>query len=128
MNKKISELYKKVNELMKANGNFDIKQFETVKADLEHLIGKELDTVAEEKMEKDFAASIQKALLKALDGNPSLDMISIVEQTVAQAGAEYRPIKSKYMNDAVDFFIDYLDFENTPEKETQEEDDEDEQS
>lgn len=120
--KKIDEM-KKVLELMKANQNFDITVFESVVKDLEDIIGKELDRADEQKMEAELAGNIQKALLKALDGNPSLDMISIVEQIVSQSGNEYRAIKTKYMNDAVSFFIDYLGFEDSKQKTTPVEDD-----
>lgn len=131
--KKIDEM-NKVLELMKANQNFDVSVFEAVVKDLENIIGKEIDRADEVKMENDLATNIQKALLKALDGNPSLDMISIVEQIVTQSGNEYRAIKTKYMNDAVSFFIDYLGFKPAEPEQTKpdiieelEEDDDDEQ-
>ena len=108
MNEKINELYKKVNVLMQASGNFDVGQFEQVKQELEQLLGKELDDADEKKMEHGLAENAQKAILKALDGQPSLEMISIVDQIVSQAGGEYKAIKSKYMHDAVDLFIEYL--------------------
>lgn len=115
--KKIEEM-QKVLELIKANQNFDIAVFEAVVKDLESIIGKELDRADETKMENELAENIQKTLLKALDGNPSLDMISIVEQIVSQSGNEYRAIKTRYMNDAVSFFIDYLGIEDTTKRAT----------
>jgi len=132
MNEEKIEEMNKILELIKANQNFDVAVFEAVVKDLETIIGKEIDRADETKMETELAATIQKTLLKALDGNPSLDMISIVEQIVTQAGGEYRAIKTKYMNDAVSFFIDYLGIEKTdeikqkyiPPEEPDEEDDE----
>jgi len=116
MNEKKVDEMKKVLDLMKANQNFDVPVFEAVVKDLEDIIGKELNRADEQKMENELAKNIQKALLKALDGNPSLDMISIVEQIVSQSGNEYRAIKTKYMNDAVSFFIDYLGFDDSLDK------------
>ena len=108
MKQKNIEEMKNILELMKANNNFDIKLFEEVVQDLEHTIGKELDRADEEKMESELAENVQRTILKTLEGKPSLDMISIVEQIVTQAGGEYRALKTKYMNDAISFFIDYL--------------------
>ena len=108
MNKKVNELYKKVNELMKASNNFDVKQYEEILHELENIIGKEVDQHDEEKMERVLATNVVQMILNTLDGEPSLDMVSIVEQIVTQAGGEYRTLKTKYMNDGVNFFIDYL--------------------
>ena len=96
-------------ELMKANQNFDVLQFEEVLSEMEHIIGKELDRSDEQRMEQDFADNVKKAILKTLDGKPNLEMIGIVEQIISQAGVEYRGFKTKYMNDAVGFFIEYLE-------------------
>jgi len=126
MNEEGIQKMQKVLELMKANQNFDVAVFEAVVKDLEGVIGKELNRSDEEKMEKELAVNIKKALLKALDGEASLDMVGIVEQIVTQSGAEYRAIKLKYMNDAVTFFIDYLgmsDAEETKNKIMIEDDD-----
>ena len=110
--KKLDEM-KNVLELMKANNNFDVARFEEVVQDLETIIGEELDRADEQKMETELADNVKKALLKTLEGNADLNMISIIEQIVTQAGGEYRALKTKYMNDAVTFFIDYLGFEKT---------------
>ena len=130
--KKVKEI-SDVLELMKANQNFDVKQFEEILSELEHIVGNELDRSDEQKMEKLFAENVQKAILNALDGKPSLDMISIAEQIIAQAGGEYKALKTKYMNDAIDFFLNYLSKPGdakTVEKEIDEEldDTDDEQS
>ena len=108
MDEKTVDEMKNVLELMKANNSFDVARFEGVVQELESIIGQELDRADEEQMEADLAKNVKKALLKALDGNASLDMISIVEQIVSQAGGEYRALKTKYMNDVVSFFIDYF--------------------
>ena len=108
MNEKIVDEMDNVLSLLKANQSFDIAHFEAVVKNLEEIIGKELDRSDEEKMEKELASNVQKALLKALEGKPSLEMISIAEQILAQSGNDYRAFKTKYMNDAVSFFIDYL--------------------
>ena len=113
MNNEINELYKKVNELMKASNNFDVKQYEETLHELESIIGKEIDRKDEEKMETELAENAQRMLLNTLDGDATLDMISIAEQIVTQAGGEYRALKTKYMNDGVTFFIDYLGIGDT---------------
>ena len=113
MNKKINELYTKVNELMQASNSFDVKQYEEIFHELESFIGKDIDRKDEEKMEQELAKNVKETILKALDGETSLDKISIVEQIVAQAGSDYKALKTKYMNDAVSFFIDYLGSEKT---------------
>ena len=113
MSKKVNELYKKVNELMQASNSFDVKQYEEILHELEGLIGKEVDRHDEEKMEVDLAVNIKETVLNTLEGEATLDMISIVEQIVTQAGGDYRALKTKYMNDGVSFFIDYLGIDNT---------------
>ena len=113
MNKKLNELYKKVNELMKASNNFDVKQYEEILHELESIIGKDVDRKDEEKMETELAENVQRTLLNILDGAATLDMVGIAEQIVTQAGGDYRALKTKYMNDGVTFFIDYLESEDT---------------
>lgn len=116
MKEKINELYKKVNELMKANNNFDVKQYEEILHELESIIGNEVDRADEEKMERELSQNVQKTILKALDGDATLGMVSIIEQIVSQAGGDYRVLKTKYMNEGIGFFIDYLGIEDTTEQ------------
>lgn len=123
MNKKINDLYKKVNDLMKASNTFDVKQYESVLDELQNIIGKELDRDDEETMEGKLSKNIIEAILKAVEGEPSLDKVSIVEQIVSQAGVDYRTFKSKYMNDGIQFFIDYLENQKIVEQPSNETDD-----
>ena len=122
MSKKVNELYKKVNELMQASNSFDVKQYEEILHELEGLIGKDVDRKDEEKMETDLAVNIKEMILNTLEGEANLDMISIVEQIVTQAGGDYRALKTKYMNDGVTFFINYLGIEDTAKPKEENED------
>jgi len=108
--KNIDEM-KYVLELMKDCNSFDVAKFEEVVRDLEGIIGNEIDRADEVKMEIELAKNVKKALLKTLEGEPSLDMIGIIEQIVSQAGGEYRTLKTKYMNDAIGVFLDYFGME-----------------
>jgi len=118
MRQKINEIYKDINDLMKAANSFDVQQYEEILNGLEQLIGKDLDRDKENKIEHDMAKNIQQTILNTLKGEPSLDMIGIVEQIVLQAGNEYRAFKTKYMQDAIQFFIQYLDENIDGEKNT----------
>lgn len=118
MKQKINEIYKDINDLMKAANSFDVQQYEEILNGLEQLIGKDLDRDKENKIEHDMAKNIQQTILNTLKGEPSLDMIGIVEQIVLQAGNEYRAFKTKYMQDAIQFFIQYLDENIDGEKNT----------
>ena len=109
MKQKINEIYKDINDLMKAANSFDVQQYEEILNGLEQLIGKDLDRDKENKIEHDMAKNIQQTILNTLKGEPNLDKISLVEQIVLQAGNEYRSFKTKYMQDAVQFFIQYID-------------------
>ena len=100
---------KNISDLMKAVSNFDVKQYEEILSELEQLIGKDLNRDEENKIELDLAKNIQGVILETLKGEASLDMIGIVEQIVLQAGNEYRAFKTKYMQDAIQFFIQYID-------------------
>ena len=113
--KNFVEIIKDISDLMKAANTFDVKQYEEILTNLEQLIGKELDRDEENKIEHDLAENIQGTILNTLKGEPNLDKISLVEQIVLQAGNEYRSFKTKYMQDAVQFFIQYID-ENTDSK------------
>ena len=122
MNKKINELYKKVNELMQASNSFDVNRYEEILHELEQIIGKDVDRHDEEKMERELAENVQRLLLNTLEGEATLDMVGIVEQIVTQAGGDYRALKMKYMNDGVTFFINYLGIEDTTKPETKSDD------
>ena len=117
MSEEIYELYKKINDLMKASNSFDVKLFEEILGDVEQELNNELDRTDEEKMEDILAENTKTAILKALDGKTDLDKISIVEQIITQAGGEYRALKTKYMNDAITFLIDNIKKNITTDKE-----------
>jgi len=126
----VKEEMKLILELMKANHSFDVGYFEDVLSRLEKTVGNELDRSDEQKIEQEFAENVQKAILKAVDGKPNLDMIGIIEQIISQAVGEYRGLKTKYMTDAASFFLNYLDSDKTKtlEKEIDKELEDDEQS
>lgn len=117
MNNEINEMYNKINELMKASNNFDIQQYEQTFHELEMLLGKEIDRSDETKTENTLATNIQETILRTLEGKATLDMISIVEQIITQAGGEYKALKTKYMNDGIGFFIDHMGVEDDDEPE-----------
>lgn len=105
MNKKVDELYTKINELMEARDNFDVNRYDKIFHEIESIIGKEVNRKDERKMEKELAENMQKMLLSTLDGKASLDMVSTAEQIIMQTGNDYRTLKTKYMHDGIAFFI-----------------------
>jgi len=111
----------KILEMMKAAQVFDEKHFEDVLSDLENLVGNELDRSDNQKMELEFAENVQKTILNALEGKPSIDMIGVVKMIVSQAENDYINFKTKYMHDAVEFFIKHLNETDTVEDEKDEE-------
>lgn len=112
MNKK-DELIKIISKMLKNCNEFNVVGFEENIHEAEELLGREVSRKDEESMETELASNVKGTILKALDGEATLDKISIVEQIVTQAGSEYRTFKSGFMNEGINFFIDYLGIEDT---------------
>lgn len=113
MSKKINEIYKEINEMMKCANNFDIEGYEQRLHNVEQHIGKEINRKDEQTDEGKLVDIFIEQVLKAIEQERTINTMITISQLLAQAEAEYRGLKTKAMNDGVTFFIDYLGFEDT---------------
>lgn len=107
-----NEIYKEINNLMKASNNFDIEGYEETLHDIEQRIGKEVSRKDEQQDEQKLVGIFIDEVLKAIDHERTINTMLTIGQLLAQAEAEYRGLKTKYMNEGVSFFIDYLEIED----------------
>ena len=108
-----NEIYKEINNLMKASNSFDIEGYEITLHNIEQRIGKEVSRKDEQKDEEKLVTMFIDEVLKAIDNERTINTMIIIGQLLAQAEAEYKGLKTRYMNEGVSFFIDYLGIEDT---------------
>ena len=118
-----NEIYKEINNLMKASNSFDIEGYEKTLHDLEQIIGKEVSRKDEQEDEQKLVSVFIDEVLKVIDHERTINTMIAIGQLLAQAEVDYRGLKTKAMNDGVSFFIDYLGIEDAIEPTQPPEDD-----
>lgn len=107
MNEEI-DIVEKILELVQARDVFDLQSYDQTLAELEKIVGKELEHGKEKKDVDVLINHVKEEVLTTLSGKTNLENIGQAMNGLMRFQDEYMALKRKYMDNDIHFLIDYV--------------------